>query len=70
HTGEVERVPEGHRGIAVHLAARILSLARPSEVLVSQTTRDLVEGSGISFADRGEHELKGIEGRRRVFSAV
>ena len=70
HTGEVERVPEGHRGIAVHLAARILSVARPGEVLVSQTTRDLVEGSGISLADRGEQELKGIEGRRRVFSAV
>jgi pimeloyl-ACP methyl ester carboxylesterase len=70
HTGEVERTLEGPRGIAVHLAARILGLARPGEVLVSQTTRDLVEGSGIVLADRGEHELKGIECRRRVFSVV
>jgi len=70
HTGEIERTPEGPRGIAVHLAARILSLAQAGEVLVSQTTRDLVEGSGIVFADRGEHSLKGIEGRRRVFAAT
>lgn len=70
HTGEVQRTPEGPRGIAVHLAARILSVAQPGEVLVSQTTRDLVEGSGIGFADRGEHELKGIEGPRRVFAAT
>ncbi len=70
HTGEVERTPEGPRGIAVHLAARILTVADPGQVLVSQTTKDLVEGSGIAFADRGEHELKGIEGRRRVFSAI
>ena len=70
HTGEVElRASEGPRGIAVHLAARILSLAEPGEVLVSQTTRDLVEGSGIPFTDRGEHELKGIEGPRRVLAA-
>jgi pimeloyl-ACP methyl ester carboxylesterase len=70
HTGEVELVPEGPRGIAVHFAARILSLTQPGQVLVSQTTRDLVEGSGIAFTDRGEHELKGIEGRRQVFSAI
>jgi class 3 adenylate cyclase len=54
----------------VHLGARILSVANPGEILVSQTTKDLVEGSGLTFADRGEHELKGIEGRRRVYSAV
>lgn len=70
HTGEVERTPEGPRGIAVHLGARILSIASPGEILVSQTTKDLVEGSGLTFTDRGEHELKGIEGRRRVYSAV
>lgn len=70
HTGEVELVPEGPRGIAVHLAARILSIAKPGEVVVSQTTRDLVEGSGIALADRGEHELKGIEGPRRVFAVA
>ena len=70
HTGEVERTAAGPRGIAVHLASRILSVAESGEVLVSQTTRDLVEGSGISFADRGERELKGIEGARRVYAAA
>ncbi|MGH2356789.1 MAG: adenylate/guanylate cyclase domain-containing protein [Candidatus Limnocylindria bacterium] len=69
HTGEIERTGEGPRGIAVHLAARVLSLANAGEVLVSQTTRDLVEGSGIAFLDRGEHEMKGIAGARRVFAA-
>ena len=70
HTGEVELVAEGPRGIAVHLAARLLSVAAPGEVLVSQTTRDLVEGSGLVLADRGEHELKGIQGPRRAFAAA
>jgi class 3 adenylate cyclase len=70
HTGEVERRPgDKPRGIAVHLGARIMSLAGTGEVLVSSTTRDLVAGSGLEFEDRGEHELKGIEGKRRVFAA-
>jgi pimeloyl-ACP methyl ester carboxylesterase len=69
HTGEVER-PSGDkpRGIAVHVAARIMSVGGAAEVLVSSTTRDLVAGSGLEFEDRGEHELKGIEGTRRVFA--
>ena len=71
HTGEVERRPgEKPRGIAVHVGARVMSLAGAGEVLVSSTTRDLVAGSGLEFEDRGEHELKGIEGARRVFAAV
>lgn len=70
HTGEVELEAEGPRGIAVHLAARILSLAKSGEVVVSQTTRDLVEGSGILLVDRGEHELKGIKGPRRIFAVA
>jgi class 3 adenylate cyclase len=70
HTGEVERRAGDVRGIAVHLAARVLGLAAAGEVLVSQTTRDLVEGSGIELADRGEHELKGIEGARRLYAVV
>ena len=71
HTGEVERGPgEKPRGIAVHLGARVMSLAGAGEVLVSSTTRDLVAGSGLEFEDRGEHELKGIEGARRVFAAL
>ncbi len=70
HTGEVER-PAGEkpRGIAIHVGARIMSLAGAGEVLVSSTTRDLVAGSGLVFEDRGEHELKGVEGVRRLFAA-
>jgi pimeloyl-ACP methyl ester carboxylesterase/class 3 adenylate cyclase len=71
HTGEVERpARDKPHGIAVHVGARITSLAGAGEVLVSSTTRDLVAGSGLEFEDRGEHELKGIEGPRRVFAAV
>lgn len=70
HTGEVER-PRGDkpRGIAVHVGARVMSLGGAGDVLVSATTRDLVAGSGLEFDDRGEHELKGVEGRRRVYAA-
>jgi pimeloyl-ACP methyl ester carboxylesterase len=69
HTGEVERRPgEKPRGIAVHLCARIAALAGAGEVLVSSTTHDLVAGSGLAFDDRGEYELKGIDGRRRLFA--
>jgi len=70
HTGEVELDADRPRGIAVHLAARLLSLAAPGEVLISQTTRDLVEGSGLALTDRGEHTLRGVEGPRRVFAAI
>jgi class 3 adenylate cyclase len=71
HTGEVERPPGAKpRGIALHLSARIMALAGAGEVLVSSTTHDLVAGSGLEFEDRGEHELKGIDGRRRVFEAL
>jgi pimeloyl-ACP methyl ester carboxylesterase len=69
HTGEVETGGERPRGIAVHIGARLLAAAHPSEVLVTQTTRDLVEGSGLTFVDRGQHELKGITGPRRLFAA-
>jgi len=70
HTGEIER-PAGEkpRGLAIHVGARIVSLARNGEVLVSSTTRDLAAGSGLVFEDRGEHELKGVEGLRRLFVA-
>jgi len=69
HTGEVER-SNGVSGIAVHLAARVLSAAGGGEVLVTRTTRDLVEGSGLAFEDRGPHELKGIEGARTLYAVV
>jgi pimeloyl-ACP methyl ester carboxylesterase len=70
HTGEVER-PRGEkpRGIAVHVAARIMALGEAGDVLVSATTHDLVAGSGLEFEDRGEHVLRGVEGQRRVLAA-
>jgi class 3 adenylate cyclase len=71
HTGEVERpMGEKPRGIAVHAGARVMSAAGGGEVLVSSTTRDLVAGSGLEFEDRGEHELKGIEGPRRLYAVL
>jgi class 3 adenylate cyclase len=66
HTGEVELVGDDVRGIAVHVAARVLALAGPGQVLLTQTTADLVDGSGIALEDAGEHELKGISGARRL----
>ena len=54
------------RGIAVHAAARILGAAQPGEVLVSTTIRDLLAGSGLQFADRGEFQLRGLDGRRSL----
>ena len=55
-------------GIAVHTGARVSAKAGPGEVLVSQTVKDLVAGSGIEFDDRGEHELKGVPGEWRLFA--
>lgn len=66
HTGEVQSHSDDLRGLAVHVAARIMALAGPGEVLVSGTVRDLLEGSGIGFEDRGTPELRGI-GARAVF---
>jgi class 3 adenylate cyclase len=68
HTGECEVVGDDLGGLAVHVAARIVSLARPSEVLVSSTVKDLVAGSGIEFSDRREHELKGVPGTWTLFT--
>jgi len=71
HTGEVERPAESKpRGIAVHVGARIMSLAGAGEVFVSSTTHDLVAGSGLDFEDRGEHVLKGVDGARRVYAVL
>ncbi len=68
HMGEVLERDDGLRGIAVHLAARVMSEADGGEVLASETVKDIVAGSGLSFEDRGAHELKGIEGPRRLFA--
>ena len=68
HTGEVELVAGGVRGVAVHTASRIMALAGPGEVLVSSTTQELVAGSGLSFTSRGRHALKGLIGDREVYA--
>lgn len=68
HTGEVELTGTDVRGLAVHVAARVVSLARPSEVLVSWTTRDLLSGTSLRFESRGLHELKGLPEPRPVFA--
>jgi pimeloyl-ACP methyl ester carboxylesterase len=60
HTGECEVMGDDVGGMAVHIAARVSALAEPGEVLVSRTVKDLVVGSGIEFADRGAHTLKGV----------
>jgi class 3 adenylate cyclase len=67
HTGEVELTSDDARGLAVHTAARVMALGEADEVMVSSTTRDLVEGSDLALEDAGEHELKGLPGGRRVF---
>ena len=68
HSGEVEVDGGRARGVAIHAAARIASLSGPGDVLVSGTTRDLLDGSGLAFESRGEHELKGLSGTRPVFA--
>ena len=68
HTGEIERTASGISGLAVHIGARVAALAEPGEVLVSQTVKDLVVGSGFDLSDRGLHTLKGVPGDWRVYS--
>ena len=70
HTGECRSIEGKVGGLAVSIGARVTSLAGRSEILVSQTVRDLVAGSGLELADRGEHELKGVPGSWRVFAVV
>jgi class 3 adenylate cyclase len=70
HTGEVELTGEGVQGIAVHIGARVAAIAGPSEVVASSTVKDLVAGSGIKFEDAGEHELKGVPDRWRLYRVL
>jgi class 3 adenylate cyclase len=70
HTGECERRGDDIGGIAVHIAARIAALANAREVLVSDTVKDLVYGSGITFEDRGVHVLKGVHGEWSLFTST
>jgi class 3 adenylate cyclase len=69
HTGECETIGDDLGGIAVHVGARVAATAGPSEILVSSTVRDLVDGSGVRFDDRGAFALKGVDGERRLFAA-
>lgn len=68
HVGEVERVGAKVGGIAVHIGARVAGAANPGEVLVTSTVRDLTGGSGISFEDRGDHQLKGVTQSWRLYA--
>jgi class 3 adenylate cyclase/alpha-beta hydrolase superfamily lysophospholipase len=70
HTGEVETIAGKAGGLAVVIGARIASLAGPSEILVSQTVRDLTAGSGLTFEELGDRELKGVPGRWRINRVV
>jgi class 3 adenylate cyclase len=70
HAGEVEVRGDDVAGMAVHIGARVAALAGPSEVLVSSTVRDIVTGSRHRFADRGEHDLKGVPGQWRLCSLI
>jgi class 3 adenylate cyclase len=70
HTGEVERVGDDIRGLAVHIGARIAGLAGPGEVLVSRTVKDLVVGSGLGFRDLGTAVLKGVPDEWQLYQVV
>ena len=69
HTGECELIDGKVGGLTVNIGARIASNAHASEILVSQTVKDLVVGSTLTFEDRGEHKLKGIPGTWRLHVA-
>jgi len=70
HTGEIERRGATATGIAVHVGARVAALAQPGEVLVTSTVKQLVPGSGIDFASRGAHTLKGIADQWQLFAVM
>jgi class 3 adenylate cyclase len=70
HTGECELIDGKPSGLSVSTGARVAAKGGPSEVLVSQTVRDLVAGSGLTFEDAGDHELKGLPDRWRLYRVV
>ena len=67
HTGEIEIAAGDVRGMAVHVAARVMAVAGAGQVYVSATTRELVADSGLAFVDAGVHELKGVSGARQLY---
>jgi len=70
HAGEIERMGNDVAGIGVHIASRVGALAGAGEVLASETVKGLVAGSGIAFAERGEHELKGVPDTWRLYAVT
>ncbi len=70
HTGECDMIGSKPRGIAVHIGARVAAAAGAGEVLISQTVKDLVAGSGLPLEDAGEHDLKGVPGRWHLYRVV
>ena len=70
HTGEVELRDNDVGGIAVNIAARVMAAARPGEILVSRTVRDLIVGSHVGLQSRGTRPLKGVEGKWQLFAAA
>jgi class 3 adenylate cyclase len=68
HTGEVELRGDDVAGVAVHIGARVAAIADRGEVLVTRTVTDLVAGSGLTFADRGKHDLKGLPGTWHIYA--
>jgi class 3 adenylate cyclase len=70
HTGEVRTIDEKVGGLGVVIGSRVGAMAGPGEVLVSQTVKDLTAGSGLSFEDVGEHELKGVPDRWRLYRVL
>jgi class 3 adenylate cyclase len=70
HTGEITHVEHGIGGLGVHVAARVASKAGASEVWTSSTVKDLTAGSGLTFEDAGEHELKGIPDRWHLYRVL
>lgn len=70
HAGELERDAMNVTGLTVHIGARVGAAAEPGQVLVSRTVRDLVAGSGLTFASRGEHQLKGVSGTWELFAVT
>jgi class 3 adenylate cyclase len=70
HTGECDRLGTKYSGVAVHVAARVVRLAGPREVLVTETVKGVVAGTGLNFCERGSHELKGLPGVWPLYAAV
>jgi class 3 adenylate cyclase len=70
HVGDVLQENGALRGIAVHVAARVMAGAKGGEIFVTETAKDIVAGARLRFEDRGVHALKGIEGPRRLFAVV